>query len=59
MRVEGDAVYVKISDLSNPVESDRYFSEQYKTFIEGVLEQPLLKKPPSRYPIHSSRKDLT
>lgn len=57
VRVEGDAVYLKLSDLSKPIESDRYFSEQYKIFI-GVLEQPLLQKPPSRYPIHSSRKDL-
>ena len=56
--VEGDSVYVKLSDLSKEIESDRYFSEQYKKFIEGVLEQPIMRRPPLRYPIHSSGKDL-
>ena len=57
MKVEGDSVYVKLSDLTQEVESDRYFSEQYKKFIKGVLEEPIMTKPPLRYPIHSSGKD--
>lgn len=58
MRVEDETVYLKLSDLSRPVDSDRYFTEQYKVFVENVLEDPILHKPPSRYPMHSSRKDL-
>ena len=58
MRVEGDTVYLKLSDMSRPVDSDRYFTEQYKVFVENVLKDPILHKPPSRYPMHSSRKDL-
>lgn len=58
MRVEGDTVYLKLSDTSRPVDSDRYFTEQYKVFVENVLKDPILQKPPPRHPIHSSRKDL-
>ena len=58
MKVEGDSVYLQLSDLTKELDSDRYFSEQYKKFIEGVLEQPVLQRPPLRYPIHSSGKDL-
>ena len=57
VRLEGDSVYLKLSDLTQQVDSDRYFSEQYKKFIKGVLEQPIMKRPPLRYPIHSSGKD--
>jgi nitrite reductase/ring-hydroxylating ferredoxin subunit len=58
VRIDGDNVCLRLSDLSKQVESDRYFTEQYKAFIEGVLEQPVLQKPPPRYPIHSTRKGL-
>ena len=58
MKVEGDTVYVKLSDMSTSVASDRYYTEEYKELIDHVLQEPILHKPPSRYPIHSSRKDL-
>ena len=58
MRVEGDSVYLKLSDLSQSVDSDRYFTEQYKRFVEAVLKQPVMHRPPPRYPIHSFRKDF-
>ena len=58
MKVVGDTVYLKLSDLSQNLESDRYFSEQYKPYIEGVLQEPLIRKPPPRYPIHSFKRDF-
>ena len=58
VKTDGDTVFLKLSDLSKPVDSDRYFTDQYKSFMEGVLRDPVLHKPPSRYPMHSSKKDL-
>ena len=49
-----------MSDLSQPLDSDRYFTEEYKDLIEGVLKEPILQ--PNRrtvtVPIHSTRTGL-
>jgi hypothetical protein len=59
VRIEGDNVMVKISDLSSTLDSDRYFSEEYKTFMENVMDEPILVNPNAvKVPLHSSRTNL-
>ena len=60
MRIQGDDVFVRMSDLSKQLDSDRYFTEEYRELIENVLKEPVLQ--PNRQavnvPIHSSRTGL-
>lgn len=54
--VEHDCVYVRLSDLSKPTESDRYFSEEYRVFMENALNEPTPEQLGAvKVPIHSSR----
>ena len=49
---------VKLSDLTKTIDSDRYFTEDYREMMENVLREPVLKPSPGRgvnVPIHSSR----
>ena len=60
VRIEGDDILVKLSDVTEKVfESDRYFTEEYKVFMENVIKDPILvKKDPLGVPLHSNRADL-
>ena len=58
MKAEGDSVYVKLSDMSSPVDSDHYYLEEYRELRENTLREPLLLRPPLRVPIHSTRTGL-
>ena len=59
VKVEDDKVLVKISDLSTTLDSDRYYSEEYKVFMENALAEPILvKRDAVKVPIHSSRTHL-
>jgi len=58
VKAEGDSVYVKLSDMSIPVDSDHYFLEEYRELRENSLREPLLHRPPPRVPIHSTRTGL-
>jgi hypothetical protein len=57
---------IKLSDLSQTLDSDRYFSEEYREMMENVLKEPVLKPPPGvkgqhpgvNVPIHSTRTGL-
>ena len=54
--VEHDCVYVRLSDLSKPTDSDRYFSEEYRVFMENALNEPTPEQLGAvKVPIHSSR----
>ncbi len=57
VKVEGGVVYVKVSDLGKELESDRYYSDEYREFMKNSLEEPTLaNKNAVKVPIHSSRK---
>ena len=61
MRVKDGQVYVKISDGGPTLDSDRYFTEEYRTLIENVLKEPVLQSgrtPGVNVPLHSIRSDL-
>lgn len=60
VRIDGDSVFVMTSDLSKPVESDRYFTEPYREMMENVLQEPILQpnRPVVSVPIHSTRTGL-
>ena len=60
MRLDGDSVLVKLSDLDQKVDSDRYFTEQYRELMENVLKESVMQrqKVPFKVPIHSSRTGL-
>lgn len=58
-KIEGDTVYVKISDLEKELDSDRYYSDEYKEFMKNALDEPILvNRDAVKVPIHSSRKHL-
>ncbi len=57
-KIDGGMVYVKFSDLSQELDSDRYYSEEFKEFTKHVLEEPLLVNNAVKVPIHSSRTHL-
>ena len=57
--VKEDIVYVKVSDLSQILESDRYYTDEYKVFMENALKEPLLvNRDAVKVPLHSSRTNL-
>ena len=59
VKVEGDSVKVKLSDLSETIDSDRYFTEDYREMMENVLKEPVLQPPRGvNVPIHSTRSAL-
>lgn len=58
VKTEGDQVYVKLSDTSTPVDSDRYFQEEFRELRENTLKEPVLRRAPLRVPLHSSRTGL-
>ena len=56
VRVEGENVMVKVSDSPPEVESDRYYTEPYRIFMENSLKEfnpDLLNA--VKVPIHSTR----
>ena len=58
-KIKGDMVYVKVSDLDQELESDRYYSEEYKEFMKNALIEPMLvNRDAVKVPIHSSRTHL-
>ena len=63
VKVEGDSVLVKLSDQSRTLDSDRYYTEEYRELTESVLKEPVLR-PRQQLPwgrggaIHSSRTGL-
>lgn len=58
-KVEGDMIYIKISELEQEVESDRYYGDEYKEFMKNALLEPILvDRNAVQVPIHSSRKHL-
>lgn len=61
MKVKDDAVLLKLSSSSPTLDSDRYFTEEYRQLIENVLKEPTLKpkgKMAVTVPIHSTRTGL-
>ena len=58
VKTEGDQVYVKLSDMSTPIDSDRYFQEEFRELRESTLKEPVLHHAPLRVPLHSSRTGL-
>ena len=64
VKVEGDRVLVKLSELSRTLDSDRYYTEEYRELTESVLREPVLRQrqqlPWGRggAAIHSSRSGL-
>ena len=57
--VKEDIVYVKVSDLSQILESDRYYTDEYKVFMENALKEPMLvNRDAVKVPLHSSRTNL-
>ena len=54
--VRGDDIYVKPSTTDRELESDRYYSDEYKVFMENALKEPILVRENAvTVPIHSSR----
>lgn len=58
---------IKLSDLSQTLDSDRYFTEEYREMMENTLKEPVLQPPPGvkgqqhpgvKVPIHSTRTGL-
>lgn len=60
VKLEGDRVFLKLSTLDSTLDSDRYFTEEYRSLIENVLNEPVLKQAPQPFqvPLHSSRTNL-
>lgn len=61
MIIQGDDIMIKLSDLTQrTLDSDRYFTEEYKTLVENVLKEPLLidSREPLKVPLHSTRTNL-
>ena len=62
MKVVRDEVYLKLSALTSELDSDRYFTEEYRHLIENVLKEPVLQPHQPRVgmsvPLHSIRTDL-
>ncbi len=62
MKVVGEEVCLKLSDLITELDSDRYFTKEYRQLIENVLKEPILQPLPPRpavpYPLHSTRTGL-
>ena len=61
IKLAGEKVMVKLSDLSQTLDSDRYFTEDYREMMESVLREPVLKPPSGvgvKVPIHSTRSGL-
>lgn len=57
VRVERDDIMVKLSDRDQELESDRYFTEPYRIFIENSLKamDGGLDMKAVNVPIHSTR----
>ena len=57
VKVERGFVYIQLSDLAHKVDSDVYFSAQFKEMREATLKEPILQvRPPKmKVPIHSYR----
>ena len=57
VKVENGTVYVQLSDLTHEVDSDLYFTAQFKEMREATLKEPILQIRPPRMkvPIHSHR----
>ena len=61
IRGDGEHVAVKISDPSQDqqeLESDRYYTEPYRVFIENSLKEDGKHANAVKVPIHSSRTGL-
>lgn len=59
VQIDGDRILVKLSELSagEVFDSDRYFTEEYKIFMENVMKNPILVEP-LKVPLHSTRTNL-
>ena len=60
-REDGDYVAVKVSDPSQDqkeLESDRYYTEPYRVFIENSLKEDGKHVNAVKVPIHSTRTGL-
>ncbi len=57
MKVQDDQVFLKLSALTSTLDSDRYFTEEYRHLIQNVLKEPVLQpnRPTPNVPLHSSR----
>ena len=60
-KISNGDVFVQLSDLSKPIESDQYFTDKYKSMRENTLKEPILQNRLSlanSVPIHSVRSFL-
>lgn len=63
MKLKDGQVYLKLSTGGSTLDSDRYFTEEYRHLIENVLKEPVLTRAPNslpavNVPLHSNRSAL-
>lgn len=59
MKLKDEGVFLKLSTMATTLDSDRYFTEEFRQLTEKVLKEPVLNKNPAvTVPIHSTRSGL-